>query len=139
MMLYLLEFSFWLLEVLNPISQFAFALLIFIFLPLTIFKRTRGISGIVFLIYSYLFGAIVWLVGFAVTIIHWGGWGLIIGLFIIPGVGVVPIGILGEFIHGESLNALYLLFMTVLLFVCRFIGVTLIASYGKYQLEKMND
>lgn len=139
MMLYLLEFSFWLLEVLNPISQFAFALLIFIFLPLTIFKRTRGISGIVFIIYSYLFGAIVWLVGFAVTIIHWGGWGLIIGLFIIPGVGVVPIGILGEFIHGESLNAWYLLFMTVLLFACRFIGVALVTSYDKYQSEKTND
>lgn len=136
MMQFLFDTSLWLIEILNPISQFAFAILIFIFLPLTIFKRTRGISGLSFFIYSYLFGAIVWLLGFATTIIHWGGWGLIIGLFLIPGVGVVPIGLLGEFIYGETTNAWYFTLMLVLVFIFRAGGLALVESYDRFSAER---
>jgi hypothetical protein len=139
MMQFLFDTSIWLIEILNPISQFAFTILIFIFLPLTIFKKTRGISGLSFLVYSYLFGAIVWFIGFATTIIHWGGWGLIIGLFLIPGLGVVPIGLLGEFIYGETGNAWYFVLMLVFVFIFRAGGLALVESYDNYQAEKDRD
>ena len=131
----LLKLSFLFIEILNPISQFAFALLIVVFLPLAIFKRTRGISGVVFFYYSYLFGAIVWFVGLATTLIHWGGWGLFIGLFLL-GVGVVPLGIIGEFLYSSSSQGFYFLFLLVLVFVFRYIGVTLMVSHQKYLDEK---
>ena len=135
MMSALLKLSFWFIEILNPISQVAFALLVIVFLPLSIFKRTRGISGIVFYYYSYLFGAIVWFAGLAMTIIHWGGWGLFIGLFLL-GFGVVPLGIIGEFLYSSSSQGFVFLFLLVLVFVFRYIGLALLGSHQKYLEEK---
>lgn len=127
----LIEFSFWLVGILNYISQIAFVFLTLVFLPLSIFKKTRGISGTVFIYYSYLYGAIVWLLGLAMTLIHWGGWGLIIGLFLF-GVGVVPMGIVGEFIYSSSSQGFMFLLSLALVFIFRYIGLALMVSYQKY-------
>tara|TARA_Y100000996_G_C22387495_1_gene587741 strand:- start:108 stop:515 length:408 start_codon:yes stop_codon:yes gene_type:complete len=127
----MIEISVWLIDILNYISQIAFAFLTFIFLPLAIFKKTRGISGIVFVYYSYLYGAIVWLLGLALTLIHWGGWGFIIGLFLL-GVGVVPLGIIGEFLYSSSSQGFIMLFVLFLVFVFRSIGLALMLSHQKY-------
>lgn len=91
------EFCIKVYSFLLPISWLAVAVVIVVLLPLAIFKKTRGVSGLGIYIASYLFGATTWFLGATVTFVTWGWVGLVIGL-VIAGVGVVPIGILAAFI-----------------------------------------
>ena len=64
-----------------PFYELAFAVAIFVLLPLAIWRRTRGAAGVGLLVTSYIFGLTTWLLGAAVTFGSFGWLGLIIGLF----------------------------------------------------------
>lgn len=89
------------LPLLVSISSFVLFVTIFVFLPLSIVKKLRGLLAFVFLFSSLIFGLTAWLIGFALTLYLLGvGW-LILGFFL-AGVGVVPIGMIASLIHGET-------------------------------------
>jgi len=99
-----LKGGLWLSIILYPwlvkISLITFITSILILLPLSIFKKTRAISGTGFIIASFIFGATTWIWSFLLTYMFWGFWGLIIGLCV-AGIGVTPIAMLAALLNGE--------------------------------------
>lgn len=85
---------------LTALSGFAIVISITILLPLAIFKRTRLFAGVVLYLFSYIFGATTWVLGFIVTLSFWGFWGVFIGL-LLAGIGVVPLGMIASAINGQ--------------------------------------
>lgn len=109
-----------------PISWLAVVVVIVVLLPLAIFKKTRGASGIGIFFASYLFGATTWFLGATITFVTWGWIGLLIGL-VIAGVGVVPIGILAAFISlKEPTLGFSIIAMAAITFGSRIGGAALI-------------
>ena len=105
-----------------PFYSFAFAVALFVLLPLTIWRKTRGAAGTGLLITSYIFGLTTWLLGAAVTFGSFGWFGLIVGLLIL-GVGVVPLAIIGAFFKLDNGGlALVLFVMLVVTLGARFGG-----------------
>ena len=105
-----------------PFYELALAVAIFVLLPLTIWRKTRGAAGAGLLITSYIFGLTTWLLGAAVTFGSFGWFGLIIGLLFL-GVGVVPLAIIGAIFKLDNGGlALVLFVMVVVTFGARFGG-----------------
>ncbi|MGH7074218.1 MAG: hypothetical protein ACREFD_08460 [Stellaceae bacterium] len=90
----------WLLPPLMQIDTAALFFCLLILLPLSAFRATRVAAFWGFFAASYLFGLEVWLYGFLVTYLLWGGTGVFIGL--VSGiVGIVPLGIVAAAFHGS--------------------------------------
>ena len=105
-----------------PFYELALAIAIFVLLPLTIWRKTRGAAGAGLLITSYIFGLTTWLLSAAVTFGSFGWFGLIIGLLFL-GVGVVPLAIIGAIFKLDNGGlALVLFVMVVVTFGARFGG-----------------
>ena len=105
-----------------PFYELALAVAIFVLLPLTIWRKTRGAVGAGLLITSYIFGLTTWLLGAAVTFGSFGWFGLIIGLLFL-GLGVVPLAIIGAIFKLDNGGlALVLFVMVVVTFGARFGG-----------------
>jgi uncharacterized membrane protein (GlpM family) len=116
----------WLSDHLLPLfatsSVIAFGLLVTVFLPLSAFRKTRSFGLAAIFCASILFGATAWMEGLVTTELFWGTWGVIIGLCF-AGVGVVPMGMLAAFFHGEWSELLELLALIALTFGCRFYAI----------------
>ena len=105
-----------------PFYELALAVAIFVLLPLTIWRKTRGAVGAGLLITSYIFGLTTWLLSAAVTFGSFGWFGLIIGLLFL-GLGVVPLAIIGAIFKLDNGGlALVLFVMVVVTFGARFGG-----------------
>jgi hypothetical protein len=83
----------------NLASILALAFALFVVLPLSVFRRCRGFAAIASLVASHVFGATLWMEALLLTLALWGGWAVVIGLFMM-GVGVVPIAILATLHSG---------------------------------------
>jgi hypothetical protein len=68
--------------------------------PLTAFRRTRVFAVLAIVACTYLFGALLWCMGFVVTYSYWGFTGIFIGL-VLAGVGVVPVALIAAAFHSE--------------------------------------
>ncbi len=124
------EFCIKVYTFLLPISWLGVAIVVFVLLPLSLFKGTRPFAAVCIFFSSYLFGITTWFLGAAVTFATWGWLGLIIGL-LLGGVGVVPIGILAAFISlGLPSLGLSLIAMVVIVFAARVGGMALTGSAG---------
>lgn len=125
----LIEGGVWLgekiLPILSIVSGFAFLVSLFIFLPLGLFKKTRGAGGTGLYYASYVHGLSLWVAGFLLTYALWGTVALIIGLFML-GVGVVPIAMLATAFAGEWSIFFQLLILLVLTFGSRGLGLRFI-------------
>jgi hypothetical protein len=119
----------WLSEKLYPwlagLSFLALAFSVLALLPLAAFKETRGYSGTGFFIVSYVFGATLWVWSFLVTYALWGGFALIIGLFM-AGIGVLPIALLASGVKGMWPLFGQLILVTVATFATRGFGIYLV-------------
>ena len=100
----------------------AFALDILIILPLGIFKKTRGASGIGLVVSSFVYGLTLWVWALLLTYAIWGLTAVFIGLFI-AGVGVVPIAMLATAMKGEWLITGQIILLLVLTFGSRMLGL----------------
>ncbi len=119
---------------LQIISGITLVVLVVLFLPLSFFGRTRVFAGNGFFIASYVFGLTLWVWGFLLTYVLWGGFAVIVGLFIF-GVGVIPIAILATLFKGMWSTLGELLFLTVLVFGLRFLGFWLLSKATREQVE----
>jgi len=109
------------------ISFLFFGVNVVIFLPLALIPRTRVWGGLGFFISSYIFGLTAWFLGLLTTLIIWGVWPVIIGLFIM-GVGVVPIGIVASLFNGYWTEVLVLVLSMILTFGLRVLGFWLMGK-----------
>ena len=121
----------WLSDKLYPwlfgLAAIAFAISVFVLLPLAAFKKTRGFSGVGLYICSYAFGAFLWVWGFLTTYTLWGGFGLFIGLML-GGVGVIPLAMLATMFKGMwSIFGQFIL-ITVVTIGTRMLGLFLVTK-----------
>lgn len=100
------------------------ALNIVVLAPLTIFRRTTGISAIGFLASSYVYGITLWFFGLILTYLIWGPVAVFIGVFL-AGIGVVPIAFIASMIEGEWTIVGELLFLVLLTYGARFFSFKL--------------
>jgi len=105
----------------------AFAIVVFILLPLAIPRATRGFSSVAMFIASYVFGATLWMMGLLLTLSIWGVTAVIIGI-VLGGVGVVPIAMLATLFHGYWLPLVELVLLTIATFGCRIGALSLAES-----------
>ena len=81
----------------------------------------------VFFIYSYIFGAPLWMEGLLFTLLIWGVGAVFIGLFI-AGVGVVPIAMLATLFKGMWGPFIELVLLTIMTFATRIGALSLAGS-----------
>lgn len=105
----------------------AFAIVVFILLPLAIPKATRGFSSVALFVASYVFGATLWMEGLLFTLAIWGVGAVLIGLFL-AGVGVVPIAMLATLFKGMWGPLVELVLLTVMTFASRIGAMSLAES-----------
>ncbi|MHB8303944.1 MAG: hypothetical protein ACYDC6_14105 [Acidobacteriaceae bacterium] len=96
--------------------------LIVVLLPASLVRRWRSFTSPAMLVLSYLFGATVWMDGLVLTMTIWGGWAVVIGLFIM-GIGIVPIAMLATLFHGMWFRFTELVFLLALTFGSRFLAI----------------
>jgi hypothetical protein len=119
-------------HLLSPLIVVGWVLLainIVLLLPLSIFKRLRGITGGGIFLSSFIFGLVSWLLGFILTYSIWGIWAVVIGIFFL-GFGVVPIALLATAINGYWDPFFTVLVLIILTFGARIVGL-LIAESGE--------
>ena len=105
----------------SDIALLLFLLDVIIFLPISLFKKARKVSGLTITYSSYLFGLQLWLSGLMITFGTWGIWAVIIGVLML-GVGVIPIALIATLSHGLWRPFMELLLSIVLVFGCRALG-----------------
>jgi hypothetical protein len=106
------------------VAWLVFAIDLLVLLPMAIFRRLRPYSANGLLISSYVFGATTWFYGFIFTYGLWGGFAVVVGLFML-GVGVVFMGMLATAFKGMWDACATLLVMTVLTFGVRYFAIWL--------------
>lgn len=94
------EFSIWILEWTFPAFSIALLFSLFGLVPLALIPQTRGLSAILMMLTSLMFGIILWLWGMAYAYTVWGLFGVIVGLMLF-GVGVVPVAIVAALVHAD--------------------------------------
>ena len=123
----------WLVTVLYPwidfVSFVAFFVSILILLPMAVFKKTRIISAVGFLIVSYIFGLVTWMWSVLIVVVTWGFLGLFIGL-LLGGVGAIPVAIIASVFIGE-----WSTFGGLILMVIITLGTGILAFYLGKKLE----
>lgn len=115
---------------LSPVMWFMLVFDVVVFLPLLIFKKTRGYAGVGIYISSYVFGITLWLLGLLVAYFLWGFLAVFIGL-ILAGVGVVPVAMLAALFNGEWSLLGLMIFFTVITFGARFLGIYMVEHSEK--------
>jgi hypothetical protein len=124
----------WLSDKIYPwlIVAFAIALavIVFVLLPLAIFRRTRGFSGIGIFIASYVFGATLWVWSLLITYTLWGGLAVFIGL-IMAGIGIVPLAIFATLFKGMWSILGQIVLLLIFTLGARFFGIFLISKSEK--------
>ncbi|MGO9317421.1 MAG: hypothetical protein ACLPXT_14775 [Terracidiphilus sp.] len=103
------------------VATWGFLALILVLLPASLVRRWRSFTSPAMLVLSYLFGAAVWMDGLVLTMTIWGGWAVVVGLFIL-GIGVVPIAMLATLFHGMWPRLAELVILTALTFGSRFLA-----------------
>jgi hypothetical protein len=93
-------------------------------------KPLRAPAGVLTYRLSYLYGAIAWLSGLALTYLFWGVGAVFAGIVCLGG-GVVTTGLLSTLARGDWQRFLPLLFFVVLACAARGIGVKLARQGSK--------
>ncbi len=104
------------------LTAIALCFVIFICLPLSIFRRTRAFAGGGIYLSSFVFGLTLWIWSLLVSYTLWGITGIVVGL-LLGGIGVVPIAILASVFHGLWSMVGQLLLVTAITFGTRFLGI----------------
>jgi hypothetical protein len=106
------------------INAIAFLIVLFVLLPLSIFRRTRAFGGGGIYISSFLFGLGLWVWCLLISYTLWGVGGVVVGL-LLGGVGVVPIAFFASLFHGLWSILGQILLLVAITFGTRFLGIFL--------------
>ena len=116
----------------------AFAVCIFILMPLSLFRKTRSMAAFGFMACSTVFGVCTLILGLLTAYFYWGFTGIIIGLFI-AGVGVVPVGILAAIFHSDWQSVLILIIGVVVTFGGRGMALWLAQMVDRAEQDRRLD
>jgi hypothetical protein len=104
-----------------------------LFLPLSLFKRTRGFSGIGLVSISYVFGITLWVWCLLTTYTLWGGFWTFVGVAM-GGIGVLPMAFIAAALKGIWALCGQIIGILILTFVTRMFGCYLVALSEKQTL-----
>ncbi len=108
---------------LEPVGGYVMLLVVFIFGPLTIWRRTRQVGALLLFASSYVIGATLWFLSTALTLSLWGWVALIIGLLFM-GVGVLPMAIVACFLNDLGSIGWNLIIMAIIVYAARWRGIS---------------
>jgi hypothetical protein len=91
---------------------------------LCIFRKTRRVAGVGYVVSSYIFGLSLWVVSAMTVYLAWGGLAVLIGIFII-GIGVLPMALWISAWDGQWFALATAAIMLVSAMGTRFLGVWL--------------
>lgn len=106
---------------LAKIAGVTLAIVVFVFVPMIAFRRTRPIAGVCMIAASFVFGITLWFYGLLLSYNIWGVFAVFIGLVLL-GVGVVPVAILATLVKGMWPTLGQLLLLTAITFGARLAG-----------------
>lgn len=112
----------------SKIAVVSFATFIPLSTLLTIFRRTRGLSGYGFLIVSNIHAFNLWIMSLIILNRLGGRLGVIIGLGF-AGIGVIPVSIIIAAYHSYWSAAGEITITGILVLLARFLGVFLVAKH----------
>ncbi len=104
--------------------------MLILFIPLSMFRRTRAVAGLGIFALSYLLGLTLWVWSLILTFKLWGIFAVILGLFFV-GVGIVPIALLAVLFHGDWATLGDLLLLIICVPVSRSFGLYLAAQAAR--------
>ena len=117
--------SVWLSERIYPwlvvLTAVTFFVVIFVLLPMAIFRRTRVFAIMGLYISSYVFSLMLWVSSLLTSYTIWGVTGVVVGVFL-GGIGVVPVAVLATLFAGMWSVAGQLLLMTAIAIGTKFLG-----------------
>jgi len=87
----------------------------------------RGFAAMGFLISSFVFGVILWILSLLYTLDTWGAVAAIIGIFLM-GVGIVPVALLAALFHADWSSIGSLAILIVATFGVRMLSLWLAAK-----------
>jgi len=140
--IFLLRGALWISEKILPIllnlTGGISVLCFFVFLPMTILKKTRKWGGTALAFSSLLFGATLWIYSALIAYILWGSIGLLFGLFIF-GIGVVPISLLAALVNNEMMIVGSIIYILILTLVTRSLGLWIMSKEENNELKNDRD
>jgi hypothetical protein len=98
--------------------------------PLLLFRGARGFVGNTYIRASYVFGITTWVWSLLLAYSYWGVFSVIIGLVIIPFVGVFPVALLACLFHANWSTAGELFLAGIVVCIVHFKGALFI-TWGK--------
>jgi len=113
----------------------AFWLCVIVFLPLSLFGRTRAFAVIGVLGAAFLFALATWMLGLLATYQAWGGLGVVIGL-VLGIVGIVPLGLIAALFSAQWLILGQLIAGIVLTYAARRFAATLSARAAREAADR---
>jgi hypothetical protein len=113
-----------LLQPLIMAGWIALAIDVIVLIPLSIFRRLRGFTGVAIFISSYIFGLVTWLLSFTITYILWGSWAAALGVLLFGGT-VVPFAILATIFNGRWYELVVVLILFTVTWGVRFLGLSI--------------
>jgi hypothetical protein len=121
----------WFLENVYPTTSFilvcATLIILIPSLPLALFKKTRPIGAMGFVVSYYTLGLIVWLWSLIVAKVFAGTFWLIVGI-LLAGFGVIPIALIAAALEGEWSLIVGIVVPGVIAFILRTIGFILLPN-----------
>jgi len=139
--IFLLRGAIWISEKILPIllnlTGALSVLCFFVFLPMTILKKTRKWGGTALAFSSLLFGTTLWVYSALTVYILWGFIGLSFGLLIF-GIGVVPISLLAALVNNEHMILGSIIYMLILTFITRIFGLWIVEKEENNELKNDN-
>lgn len=110
---------------------------LFVLGPTALFRGTRGFAATGLLIASYVFGFILWVWSFLLTLKLWGMFAVLAGLILV-GIGIVPVALLAVLFHADWLSLGDMAILIVATFGSRMLALWLAAKadrQGQVYLE----
>lgn len=107
-------------------------LILFVLLPLSIFKRLRVFTGTTIFIFSYVFALLTFLISLLTTWFLWGGFWAILGMMLLGG-AVVPFALLASAFKGMWIVFFIVIGVLVVTWGARIVGLLIAESNAKHR------
>jgi hypothetical protein len=117
------------------VYQSALLLCIFLFLPLSLFHRTRMIASWGFFAASYAFGICLWIFCLIATWNYWGMLAVFAGM-VIAGIGVVPLAIIASAFNSDWTAVIVATIGLILTFGSRGLALWLAAKVDSFDYDR---
>jgi hypothetical protein len=112
---------------LAPVFNLTLSICVLLLGPLSFFSKTRAFAAMGFLISSFVFGVILWILSLLLTLELWGMLAAIIGI-VLMGIGIVPVALLAALFHADWSSIGSLAMLIVATFGVRMLSLWLAAK-----------